>query len=51
MGFYFLGSIIIFLLIVWWAWQNDKAPLDGETTGLFRMRTVENTQNGDSPQG
>lgn len=38
MGVYFLGSLIAFALVVYWAWRNDAVPLDGETTGWFRMR-------------
>jgi len=49
MGVYFLGAIIIFLLIAWWVRRNDKVPLDGETTGLFRMRISGNAQEGESP--
>ena len=44
MGFYFLASIVGFLLIAHWAWRNDAVPPDGDTRGLFRMRPVNQTE-------
>ena len=39
MGLYLLASIAAFMVIVFWAWRNDAAPLNGQTTGFLRMKT------------
>ena len=38
LGVYFLVWLFGLALIIYWAWRNDAAPLDGETIGMLRMR-------------
>lgn len=39
-GLYFLAAILVFLLIVYWAWRNDEPVPGRRTTGLLRMREL-----------
>jgi hypothetical protein len=51
MGAYLLLSIVAFVMVAYWAWRNDSVPLNGETTGLFRMRVSARSEKDVEGQG
>jgi hypothetical protein len=40
-GLYFVAFVIAILVVVHWAWKNDKIGPTGKSTGILRMTAME----------
>ena len=43
-GLFFLGFLVLILLVIRWCVENDRKPLGETTSGIFAMRSARKKQ-------